>query len=132
MKRISFKRSGPGLAVALTGMTFPALAHAIGTVSADTARRMCVQQMKCIDGGLCEVLCNVAGHMMPGINLLNLLLYIAGIVLGMSGVFKLKQHADMPQQVPIKDGFLRLIAGAGIMSLPFILNTLIQSVFGAS
>ena len=53
-------------------------------------------------------------------NLISQVSYIGGIGLGVAGIFKLKQHVDNPAQVMMKDGLVRLGAGGGLLTLPYI------------
>jgi hypothetical protein len=60
--------------------------------------------------------------------LITLTSYIAGTGLAVAGVFKLKQHVDNPGQVMMKDGLVRLGAGGGLLSLPFVMDAMSQSI----
>lgn len=54
--------------------------------------------------------------------------YIAGIGLGVAGILKLKEHVDNPTTAPLKAGLIRLGAGGGLLTLPYITNAMIGSV----
>ncbi len=62
--------------------------------------------------------------------LLAVVAYIAGIAIGIAGIFKLKQHVDNPTQVKLQDGLIRLAAGGGLVALPFLINAVIDTVGG--
>ena len=53
--------------------------------------------------------------------------YIGGVGLGVTGIFKLKQHVDNPQ-TPMKDGLARLGAGGGLLALPYLTQVMVGNV----
>lgn len=55
---------------------------------------------------------------LPG--LVSALSYALGLLLGVLGVLKLKDHVENPTQTPLRTGFIRLIAGGALMALPII------------
>lgn len=59
---------------------------------------------------------------LPG--LLSALAYMFGILLGVLGVMKIKDHVENPSQTPLKDGAIRLAAGGGLFALPIIYNAM--------
>jgi len=61
-------------------------------------------------------------------NLISSVAYIGGIGLGVAGIFKLKQHVDNPGQHAMKDGLVRLGAGGGLLSLPYITSAMVGTV----
>ena len=56
-------------------------------------------------------------ELVPG--LITAISYALGILLGILGVLKLKEHVDNPQ-TPLRTGFIRLIAGGALFSLPLV------------
>lgn len=46
--------------------------------------------------------------------------YLCGLVLGIMGILKLKDHVESPNQVQIWDPIKRFIAGGAFLSLPFM------------
>lgn len=54
--------------------------------------------------------------------------YVAGLGFGVLGVLKLKGHVDSPQQVPLKDGLMRLAAGGALLAFPALLDAMQQTV----
>ncbi len=54
--------------------------------------------------------------------------YIAGIGLGVAGIFKLKEHVDNPGQTDLKSGLIRLASGGGLLTLPYITDAMMHSV----
>ncbi len=78
--------------------------------------------------GGADTLTTLAGNIADGsgglIKLITMVSYVGGIGLGVAGIFKLKQHVDNPGQTPMKDGLVRLGAGGGLLSLPFMTDAM--------
>jgi hypothetical protein len=62
----------------------------------------------------------------PG--LLTGLAYLFGILLGVLGVMKIKDHVENPTQTPLKDGAIRLAAGGALFALPIMFEAMIETV----
>jgi len=62
----------------------------------------------------------------PG--LLTGLAYMFGILIGVLGILKIKDHVENPQQTPLKDGAVRLAAGGGLFALPIIYEAMIETI----
>lgn len=60
--------------------------------------------------------------------LLSSLSYMFGILLGVLGVMKIKDHVENPGQTPIKDGAIRLAAGGALLALPMIFEAMFETV----
>ena len=71
---------------------------------------------------------------LPG--LLTGLSYLFGILLGVLGIMKIKDHVENPTQTPLKDGAIRLAAGGALFALPIIFEamttTLNEGTVGAN
>ena len=63
-------------------------------------------------------------------NLISTVAYIGGVGMGVAGVFKLKQHVDNPAQHAMKDGLVRLGAGGGLLTLPYLTDAMMGTVNG--
>lgn len=46
--------------------------------------------------------------------------YILGLVMGVTGILKLKEHIEAPQQVGLREGMIRLLIGGALLALPMI------------
>lgn len=57
-------------------------------------------------------------------SLLTALSYMFGILLGVLGIMKIKDHVENPGQTPIKDGAIRLAAGGALLALPIIFEAM--------
>ncbi len=62
----------------------------------------------------------------PG--LLTALSYLFGILLGVLGILKIKDHVENPTQTPLKDGAIRLAAGGALFALPIIYEAMFETV----
>jgi hypothetical protein len=60
--------------------------------------------------------------------LLSGLSYMFGIMLGVLGILKIKDHVENPQQTPLKDGAIRLAAGGGLFALPIVYEAMKNTV----
>lgn len=56
--------------------------------------------------------------------------YLFGLVLGIMGILKLKEHVEAPNQVPIWDPIKRFIAGGAFFSLPYMTGVVFQTLTG--
>jgi hypothetical protein len=75
---------------------------------------------------------NIASNITTSISSLPALLsglsYMFGIMLGVLGILKIKDHVENPQQTPLKDGAIRLAAGGGLFALPIIYEAMKNTV----
>ncbi len=62
----------------------------------------------------------------PG--LLTGLAYLFGILLGVLGVMKIKDHVENPGQTPLKDGAIRLAAGGALFALPILYQSMFNTI----
>ncbi len=62
----------------------------------------------------------------PG--LLTGLAYMFGILIGVLGILKIKDHVENPQQTPLKDGAIRLAAGGGLFALPIVYEAMFETI----
>jgi hypothetical protein len=54
--------------------------------------------------------------------------YLVGIVMGITGIFKLKDHVDNPSQTPLKEGAIRLVAGGALFALPIVYDAMLNTI----
>lgn len=59
--------------------------------------------------------------------LLAAICYMFGILLGILGILKIKDHVENPGQTPLKDGAIRVAIAACLLALPIVLEA-IQSM----
>jgi hypothetical protein len=63
---------------------------------------------------------------LPG--LLTALAYLFGILLGVLGILKIKDHVENPSQTPLKDGAIRLLAGGLLFALIILYEAMFNTV----
>jgi hypothetical protein len=68
------------------------------------------------------VVCNVMLHTSAVPGFLAALSYLAGIVLGIWGLFKLRDHVLNPQQVQAWDAFSKFLAGGAFLAMPIVID----------
>ena len=56
--------------------------------------------------------------------------YMVGILLGVLGILKIKDHVENPTQTPLQHGAIRLVAGGGLFALPIVFEAM-QGTVGA-
>ena len=76
----------------------------------------------------------IAGNIVKSIDnlpeMLTALSYLAGIMFGVLGILKVKDHVENPGQAKLKDGAIRLAAGGALFALPIIYEAM-QNTIGA-
>jgi len=63
---------------------------------------------------------------LPG--LVTSISYLVGVVLGVLGVMKIKDHVENPSQTQLKDGAIRLGAGGALFALPLIMEAMLSTI----
>lgn len=63
---------------------------------------------------------------LPG--LLTALSYMFGILLGVLGIIKIKDHVENPGNAPLKDGAIRLAAGGALLALPIVFEAMMETI----
>jgi hypothetical protein len=63
---------------------------------------------------------------LPG--LLSGVSYMMGILLGVLGILKIKDHVENPGQTPLQHGAIRLAAGGGLFALPIVYESMLNTV----
>ncbi len=63
---------------------------------------------------------------LPG--LLTSVSYLMGILLGVLGIMKVKDHVENPSQTPMKEGAVRLVAGGALFGLPIIFEAMSNTI----
>ncbi|MCB1721863.1 MAG: hypothetical protein H6860_05285 [Rhodospirillales bacterium] len=54
--------------------------------------------------------------------------YMIGLLMGVLGVMKLKDHVENPSQTPLKDGAIRLAAGGALFALPMVFESMLNTI----
>lgn len=82
----------------------------------------------CSSGTLGGVICNTIESSKDLPDVLSALSYLVGLVLGIMGIFKLKEHVEAPNQIPIWDPMKRFLAGGSFFALPVLINATINTL----
>lgn len=97
------------IATALIGFNSPAHAAGIGNNFGDIAEN--------ITDSIAEL---------PG--LLTGISYLLGLLLGVVGILKMKDHVENPTQTPLKEGAVRLAAGGALFALPIVFEAMLNTI----
>lgn len=54
--------------------------------------------------------------------------YAIGLLLGILGVLKLKDHVENPGNTPLKDGAIRMVAGGALFALPIVFEAMRNTI----
>ena len=54
--------------------------------------------------------------------------YMMGILLGVLGILKIKDHVENPGQTPLQQGAIRLAAGGGLFALPIVYEAMQNTI----
>lgn len=75
---------------------------------------------------------NIAENIVDSISdlptLLAALSYLFGLLLGVLGIMKIKDHVENPTQEPLKNGAIRLAAGGALFALPIITEAALNTI----
>jgi hypothetical protein len=63
---------------------------------------------------------------LPG--LLTGIAYMFGLLLGVLGILKVKDHVENPNQTPLKDGAIRMAAGGALFALPIVYEAMRETI----
>ncbi|MEZ5815333.1 MAG: hypothetical protein R3E13_11545 [Alphaproteobacteria bacterium] len=63
---------------------------------------------------------------LPG--LVSAVAYLLGLLLGVLGVLKIKEHVENPAQVPLRTGIIRLIIGGALFALPIVYEAVFLTI----
>ena len=71
---------------------------------------------------------NIAGSIgsLPG--LISAVAYLFGVLIGVLGILKIKDHVENPTQTPLKDGAIRLAAGGALFALPIVFESMLNTI----
>jgi ABC-type spermidine/putrescine transport system permease subunit II len=95
--------------------TFIGLVSGVETASANQGFNTIVNNMETSISGI------------PG--LISGISYMMGILLGVLGILKIKDHVENPGQTPLQQGAIRLAAGGGLFALPIVYEAM-QTTIG--
>lgn len=58
--------------------------------------------------------------------------YLMGLLLGVLGVLKVKDHVENPSQTPLKDGAIRMASGGALFALPIVYESMFNTIGNTS
>lgn len=70
-----------------------------------------------------------SSYLLPGF--LSGITYLGGMILGVMAIFKIKEHVENPDQVPIREGVIRLLIGGALFALPSIVYAMHGTITGS-
>lgn len=116
--------------IILTGLAFLLAdpAPALALTAAGSGGGVGVGSGNCTDGTLGGVICNIISSSTDIPDVLSALSYLAGLFLGIVGIFKLREHVESPGQVPIWDPVKRFLAGGSFFALPTIIRATMETL----
>jgi len=80
--------------------------------------------------GLGQRICGIVTHTGAFPAFLTGMAYIFGLVMGVWGVLKIRDHVLNPQQTGVFEGISRLIAGGAFFALPFVVQVFTNTIAG--
>lgn len=54
--------------------------------------------------------------------------YLIGVLLGVLGILKIKDHVENPTQTPLKDGSVRIVSGGALFGLPIVYESALNTI----
>lgn len=103
------------------GAILPAIALAVGFLVAGAGPAIASADFSSVASNI-----TTSNTSLPG--LITALGYGLGLMLGVQGIVKLKEHVDLPNQVPLRTGIIRLLVGGGLFALPIIYESMYDSI----
>ncbi len=80
------------------------------------------------DGSIGAVMCNMFNSTTMFPIFLKACSYLFGVVLGIWGILKIKDHVINPQQTPVWEGVARMVAGGAMFGLPYVVTAVFTSL----
>jgi len=63
---------------------------------------------------------------LPG--LISGIAYLLGMLMGVLGILKVKDHVENPTQTPLKDGAVRMASGGALFALPIVTEAMSTTI----
>jgi len=54
--------------------------------------------------------------------------YMLGLLMGVLGILKIKDHVENPTQTPMKEGAIRLVTGGALFGLPVVFESMLNTI----
>ncbi len=81
-------------------------------------------------GTLGAMIVNIQNNGMSLAGLFSAFAYLTGLLCGVLGIKKLKDHVENPNSVPLADPMKRFIAGGAFFALPFVMDVVRTTIEG--
>jgi len=78
--------------------------------------------------GLGGVICTLFGSTSPTASFLTAIAYLFGLIVGVWGILKIKDHVENPSQTTIWDPVAKLATAGGFFALPYVTNVAYNTV----
>ncbi len=123
--------SGWGISVSIGGWTF---SYGVSTGFTFGSSGLCGQAVSGAalpgGGGIGQVLCNIttSTELLPG--LISGIAYMAGLILTVVAILKLKDHVLNPDRTPLSESMKRFVAGGAFFALPAVTNAVQTLLIG--
>ena len=78
--------------------------------------------------GLGSIMCNLFISTTPFLAFLTAIAYLFGLVVGLWGILKIKDHVERPEQVSVWDPVAKLVVAGGFFALPYVVSVAYTSV----
>ncbi len=79
---------------------------------------------------------NLLDQMITSINrtpgFITAVAYVLGLVAGVGGLLKLREHVENPEQVPLREAVIRFVVGGALFALPIVYDAMFNLVGGAT
>ena len=77
-----------------------------------------------------EVAQNIAdsNDFLPG--LITGISYLLALLFGVTGILKLREHVENPNQTPLRVPLIRFLAGGALLALPIVLEAAMRTIYG--
>ncbi|MCC7305002.1 MAG: hypothetical protein IT558_01950 [Alphaproteobacteria bacterium] len=77
-----------------------------------------------------NVLSNIKDSVEDVPGLLSAAAYLLGVLLGVIGLLKIKEHVENPDQTPLREGVVRLLAGGALFAIPTVFDAMQTTIAG--
>jgi hypothetical protein len=77
-----------------------------------------------------QIFSNILGSTSGFPTLISSLAYFLGLVIGISALFKLKEHVEDENRTPLREGVVRLIVGGALLALPVVFASMYHAISG--
>lgn len=75
-----------------------------------------------------KIVTNMEGSISNIPGLISGVSYMMGILLGVLGILKIKDHVENPSQTKLQDGAIRLAAGGGLFAMPIVYEAMRNTI----